>query len=83
MAALFTRMSRLPKRFLSQPDGGCPVIFARYIQAYIGRLTAHLSDLPLDLPALVVQDIAEDDICAFQREEERLVRALSPAPRRL
>lgn len=64
--------------FLSQVDGGFPIVFARYIKAYIARFTAQLPDLPLDRFALVIQDIAEDDICAFQREEERLVRALSP-----
>ena len=58
-------------------DGAFPVGFAGYIEVDVERIAAELVDFGFDLLPLLVEDVAEDDLCAFLREESGFSRALS------
>ena len=57
--------------------GALPVVFAGHVQVDIFDLAAELRDFGLDLPALVIEHVAEDDRCPFVGEQLDLDSALA------
>ena len=57
--------------------GGIPVVGAGYIEVEVGRVAAEFGYLRFNLPAFVVEQVADDYFCALPGEENRLRSALS------
>ena len=66
-----------PVLALSEVHGALPVFFAGHVQVDIFDLAAELRDFGLDLPALVIEHVAEHDHGPLAREQFDLDRALA------
>src|SRR5262249_4494805 len=71
---------QLAVRLHGRGHGRSPVLLASHVQMHVGRVAPRSADLRLELLAVVVEDVAEDDARAFPDEHPCLGRALPTRP---